>query len=270
MTLFQKKGIWEGDKIKYILIDEISPSPHQPRRIFEEDSIQSLANSIGELGILQPLSVRRVEGNWVLVAGERRLRAAQLAGLTHVPCLILSSDSQTASLLTMMENLQRKDLNFWEESRGLQDIIHRFHLSQEQLAQRLGRSQPAIANKLRLLKLPEGVLAALAEGGYTERHARALLRLSDDKIQLEVTHSILKDKLNVAQTEALIESLLSPPPPKKPNPRIRFVPKDVRIFFNTLHRSLKLMQCAGLDASCNQLEEDSEYVVTIRIPKSVR
>ncbi len=268
MAIFTKRGFFDANKIHHINITQIQPSPNQPRRVFEESALQSLADSIGTLGILQPLTVRRVEEGWQLVAGERRLRAAQLAGLHQVPCLVISTDSQTASLLTMVENIQRQDLNFLEESRGLQDILQRYHLSQEQLAQRLGRSQSAIANKLRLLKLPEDVLTALCQNGYTERHARALLRLTDPQQLQTATDTIIKERLTVAQTEALVDNLLSPPP-KKPNPRIRFVPKDIRIFLNTVHRSLRLMQSAGLDARCVQEEGDGEYVVTIRIAKTV-
>lgn len=267
MRLFQKNGLWDSEKIHHINIADIAPSPHQPRRIFDDTALQALSDSIKELGILQPLSVRRVDGQWILVAGERRLRGAQLAGLATVPCLVVSTDSQTASLLTMMENLQRKDLNFLEESRGLLSIIQTYHLSQDQLAKRLGRSQSSVANKLRLLKLPEEILTALSEGGCTERHARALLRLSDrQQLQIAVD-KILQDRLTVSQTEGLVESLLAPPPPKKPAPRVRFVPKDIRIFLNTVHRSLKLMQTAGLDAQCHQQEDEGEFVVTIRIPK---
>ncbi len=273
MTPFQKKGLWESDKIKQLPVGQIAPSKSQPRTQFSPDGLQSLADSIAQLGILQPLTVRRVDGGWQLVAGERRLRAAALAGLTHVPCLVVRTDSQTASLLTMIENLQRQDLNFLEESRGLQHIIDRYHLSQQQLADKLGQSQSAVANKLRLLKLPQDILTALSEQGYTQRHARALLRLTDlDQLE-SATLTIIKEGLTVAQTEQLIESMLSPPvqptPSKNAKQKIRFVPKDIRIFLNTVQRSLKLMQCAGLDAQCHQQEEDSAYIVTIRIPKPV-
>ncbi len=268
MALFQKRGLWDNDKIKYIPIEQIVPAPDQPRTVFDPDALQSLSDSIGQLGILQPLTVRRIDGTWQLVAGERRLRAATMAGLTHVPCLTIQTDSQTASLLTILENIQRRDLNFLEESRGLSYIISTYHLSQEQLAQRLGRSQSSVANKLRLLKLPEEILTSLCEGGYTERHARALLRLQDHNQLQFVTHTILQNKLTVAQTEELVESLLSPAP-SKPRPKIRFIPKDVRIFLNTIQRSLKLMQSAGLDARYQQQEEEREYIITVHIPKPV-
>lgn len=274
MILFQKKGLWESEKIKQLPIDQIAPSKNQPRTVFSPDSLQSLADSIAQLGILQPLTVRRVEDGWQLVAGERRLRAATLAGLTHVPCLVVRTDSQTASLLTMIENLQRQDLNFLEEARGLQHIIDQYHLSQQQLADKLGQSQSAIANKLRLLKLPQEILTALSEGGYTQRHARALLRLTNQKQLESATHTIIMEHLTVAQTEQLVDCLLTPPPvqptlQKNSKQKIRFVPKDIRIFLNTVQRSLKLMQCAGLDAQCLQQEEDSAYIVTIRIPKPI-
>ncbi len=266
MSLFQKKGLWDSGKIMQLPIDQIAPAPDQPRRTFPPDSLQSLSQSIQQLGVLQPLSVRRVDGQWYLVAGERRLRAAQMAGFTHVPCLSIATDSQTASLLTMMENLQRQDLNFLEEARGLLHIIDTFHLSQTQLAERLGRSQSAIANKLRLLKLPDHILTALCEGGCTERHARALLRLADPQQLQQATDAILRDELTVAESEVLVATLLCPTPPKA-NPHRRFIPKDIRIFMNTIHRSLNLMKTAGLDAHCVQEEQDGGYVVTIHIAK---
>lgn len=268
MALFQKRGIWDGGKILHIPITQISPAPSQPRTVFDPEELQSLASSIQEMGILQPLSVRKVDNQWQLVAGERRLRAATMAGLTHVPCLAVAVDGQMASLFTMMENIQRKDLNFLEESRGLRHILETFHLSQEQLAQRLGRSQSSIANQLRLLRLPDSVLLPLAEGGFTGRHARALLRLSDTQQVEEITQRILVDKLTVAQTEQLVAEFLSPVP-KKVRQKLRFIPKDIRIFMNTLNRSLKMMQTAGLDARCVQEEGADEYVVTVHIPKGV-
>ena len=214
------------------------PQPDQPRRVFPQHELEELAASIRSLGLLQPLTVRRGERGWELVAGERRLRAAKLAGLTEVPCLSLQIDSQRSSLLALVENLQRRDLDFWEEALALNKLISTYHLSQEEAARRIGKSQSAVANKLRLLKLPTPVLERLRDGGATERHARALLPLADPALQIQAADTILKEKLTVAQTEAWWTSSSAPRPPLPPvrRPRRVFVVKDVRLFLNSLNR----------------------------------
>lgn len=268
MALFQKRGIWNSGKIQYLSIHEIIPNPNQPRTVFDDDGLHALAESICAMGILQPLTVRRVDAQWELVAGERRLRAAKLAGLVEVPCLAVEVTTQASSLLALMENLQRKDLNFLEESRALSRLISTFHLSQEEVARKIGRSQSAVANKLRILKLPTDVLTALCEQNYTERHARALLALlTQETLLYRTLETILKDKLTVAQTEALIEELLAPPLPAKNKKNLIFIPKDVRLFLNTLNRSVKLMQSAGVAACCEQEELEDALLLTIRIPR---
>ena len=268
MALFQKSGIWSSGKIQYLSIADIIPNPHQPRTIFDEDGLHMLADSIRAMGILQPLSVRRADGHWELVAGERRLRAAKLAGLAEVPCLAVAVDTQSSSLLALMENLQRKDLNFLEESKALARLISTFHLSQDDVAKKIGKSQSAVANKLRILKLPNDVLTVLCEGKCTERHARALLALSTHETLLyQAVKTVLMDKLTVVQTESLVDSLLAPPPLPKHKQKCVFIPKDVRLFLNTLNRSVKLMQSAGVAACCQQEELEDALLLTIRIPR---
>ena len=171
-----RKGLYENGRVLYLPVDVILPNPHQPRRTFVQAELEELALSIQELGLLQPLTVRRRDGRWELVAGERRLRAARLAGLDTVPCLSVQTDSQSSSLLALVENLQRRDLDFWEEALALRRLIDTFHLSQEEAARRIGKSQSAVANKLRLLRLSEDVLTLLRDGGATERHAREIGR----------------------------------------------------------------------------------------------
>ena len=161
MQLLRKKGNFDSTRILFLPVDAIAPNPDQPRRVFAQQELDELAHSIQALGLLQPLTVRRsAQGGWELVAGERRLRAARLAGLQEVPCLSLQIDSQRASLLALVENLQRKDLDFWEEALALEKLISTYHLSQEEAARRIGKSQSAVANKLRLLKLPAAVWTA--------------------------------------------------------------------------------------------------------------
>ena len=248
-------------------ITEIRPNPHQPRQVFSPEELEELARSISQVGILQPLSVRRTGEGWELIAGERRLRAAELAGLHTVPCLPVEADEEDSALLALVENLQRKDLDVWEEAAALRQLIDRHHLSQEEAARRVGKSQSAVANKLRLLKLPEDVIDGLRANHLTERHARALLRLSSPELQQKALKHILDQQLNVAQSEAYINRLCTPPEPapQKAAPVYRF--RDVRLVLNTVKRSLAVMQSAGVNARCGREETDSEITLTIHIPK---
>lgn len=261
-----KKGLFENGRVMFLPVDAIQPNPNQPRRIFSQPELEELAGSIRELGVLQPLTVRRREGRWELVAGERRLRAARLAGLESVPCLSIQTDSQSSSLLALVENLQRRDLDFWEEALAIRRLIDTYHISQEEVARRIGKSQSAVANKLRLLKLPEEVLSVLRDGRATERHARALLRLPDPDRQLEAARQLTADRLTVAQTETLVDSiLLAAAPPSRRQPT--FIIKDVRLFLNTITRSLDIMRSAGVDAQCQREDSEEEILLTIRIPR---
>ena len=265
MGFLTKKGIFDGGKVLFLPVEDISPNPDQPRRVFSQPELEELAASIRALGVLQPLTVRRREGQWELVAGERRLRAAKLAGLSQVPCLSVQVDSQSSSLLALVENVQRRDLDFWEEALALRQILDTYHLSQEELARRVGRSQSAVANKLRLLKLPDEALALLRAHGATERHARALLRLDSPERQLEAAEQVAARGLTVAQTEALVEQLLGDSPRRRKKPT--FILKDVRLFLNTLSRSLELVRSAGVDARCRRQDTDDEILLTIPIPR---
>ena len=265
MQLLRKKGMLDSNRVLFLPVDAISPNPDQPRRVFPQHELEELAASIRALGLLQPLTVRRGEQGWELVAGERRLRAAKLAGLTEVPCLSLQIDSQRSSLLALVENLQRKDLDFWEEALALKRLIDVFHLSQEEVARRVGKSQSAVANKLRLLRLPEEALAVLREAGCTERHARALLKLEGPERQLSAARETAARRLTVAQTEALVERLLAQAAPKKRRPTL--IVKDVRLFLNTISHSLDVMRSAGVDAQCRREDTEDSILLTIRIPR---
>ena len=261
MSLFQRTP---RRQVLDLPIGDIRPNPHQPRQEFRPEELAELALSIAQVGVLQPLSVRRTEAGWELIAGERRLRAAELAGLPCVPCLPVEADDDSSALLALVENLQRKDLDVWEEATALRRLIDCHHLSQEEAARRIGKSQSAVANKLRLLKLPRNVIDSLRANHLSERHARALLRLEDPEQQRAALEHILKCQLNVAQTEAYIDRLKAEPPRKAaPVYRIR----DVRLFLNTVKRSLAMMQSAGVDARCGREETDHEITLTIHIPK---
>lgn len=271
MSLLRRKGLFESTKVLFLPIAAISPNPDQPRTCFSREGLEELAASIQELGVLQPLSVRRSKnGGYELISGERRLRASRMAGLTEVPCILVSVDSQGSSLLALVENLQRRDLNFVEEATALAKLIETYHLSQEEAARRIGKSQSAVANKLRLLRLPPDVLTLLRERGCTERHARALLRLEDGDRQLALAQRVVREGMTVAQTEAAVEAALSAPPPKKQQRRPTFVVKDVRLFLNTITRSLDLMRSAGVDAQCRREDTEEEILLTIHIPRRSR
>ena len=257
------KGMWTGRRVLYLSVDAIRANPDQPRKYFEPEALRELAESIGRYGILQPLTVRRGEDGYELIAGERRLRAAKLAGLREVPCLAVRSDEEESALLSLIENLQRQDLHYMEEAAAIAKLIAVYGLSQEQAAERLGKSQSAVANKLRLLRLSPACVALLREGGLSERHARALLRLSDENERLAALRVIVERGCNVAQAEAYIESVL-----QRAAVTPTFIVKDVRLFLNTIRRSMGIMQRAGVDAACEREDTDEEIRLTIRIPRT--
>jgi ParB family chromosome partitioning protein len=257
------------DSITYIPLDDISPSQVQPRRSFGAEALRELAESIAEFGVLNPLTVRPRGERFELVAGERRLRAARIAGLYEVPCIVLDVDIEESGLIAMVENLQRRDLDFVEEAEGLDRLIRLFGLSQEECARRIGKSQSAVANKLRLLKLPPDVLDRLREDELTERHGRALLRLRDADAQRSALNHIRSEKLTVAETESYVERLLAGTErtPVRAR-RTLFVLKDVRIFLNTLNHGLELMKKGGIEAGLEKRETEDKLILTVSIPKN--
>ena len=261
----QRKGEFLSTRVQYIPLGRIRPNPQQPRHSFDEEGLAELAASIRSCGILQPLTVRRAGEGYELVAGERRLRAARIAGLREVPCLVAQVGEEDSALLALMENLQRRDLDCFEEAAAIARLISRYALSQEQAAEKLGKSQSAVANKLRLLRLTEPVREALRRGGLTERHARALLRLPDEAAQLAALSVITARGMNVAQTESYVETLLTEKP--APQRSATYIIKDVRLFLNSIDRSLQMMRQSGVNADLGRRDTDSEIFLTIRIPK---
>ena len=272
-ALRSRPGVRRGGII-YLRTDELSPNPVQPRRRFDDEALAELSESIKSYGILNPLTVRLRSGKYELVAGERRLRAAKLAGLQEVPCILLDVNMEDASLIALVENLQRRDLDFIEEAAGINQLIRMFGMSQEEAARRIGKSQSAVVNKLRLLKLPPDVLEALRENGLTERHGRALLRLLRPETQREALAYIIDNGLTVAATDAYVDALLSSPEPEppaqpdKPEHKRTFVLKDVRECLNTLSRSIDLMKQGGIDAGIKRQETEDSLILTISIPKN--
>ena len=259
--------------IVYLSTEDIYPNPVQPRKLFDDEGLEELSRSIKDYGILNPLSVRLRGSRYELVAGERRLRAARLAGLKEVPCILLDVNMEDASLIALVENLQRRDLDFIEEANGINQLIRMFGMSQEEAARRIGKSQSAVANKLRLLRLPQDVLEGLRQNGLTERHGRALLRLPDSESQRAALLYIIDNGLTVAATDAYIDALLQAPEEAeeaeapKAEGRRTFVLKDVRVFLNTLSRSIDLMKQGGIDAGVRREETEDQLILTISIPK---
>jgi ParB family chromosome partitioning protein len=248
--------------------DEILPNPHQPRRQFDPKELESLAQSIRENGILQPLTVRRQPGGcYELVAGERRLRAAQIAGLDFLPCLLTEVSEERSAILALVENLQRQDLGFFEEAQAIASLMEEYHLSQETLAKTLGKAASTLSNKLRLLKLPADVRERIVLAGLTERHARALLRLEDPQQQREVLDTAIARELTVQDTEKIIDQLLRAAPPKARKTTIRLV-RDVRLFVNTIHHAVDTMRRSGIPAVSESAENEEYLIYTVRIPKA--
>ena len=254
------KTYMETGRVVFLPLRAVRPNPAQPRKIFREEALQDLAESIRQHGILQPLSVRRIGAGYELIAGERRLRAAQMAGLTEIPCIVMTMDDKESGLAAMVENLQRQDLDFVEEARGIATLMEKWAISQEQTAKMLGKSQSAIANKLRLLKHSEAVLDALREAGLTERHGRALLKLNSEQQKLEVIRTIHQLDLNVARTEQYIQSLLQEQPKQERQP-------NVTAFIRNLTQSLSRIQLSGIPAVSERKETENEIVLTITFPK---
>lgn len=263
----EQKTEFLSSRVRYIPINDIRPNPQQPRRRFDQDGLRELSESIAAYGILQPLTVRAQNGGYELVAGERRWRAARMAGLRQVPCLLARVDEEDAALLALIENLQRRDLDYMEEASAIARLLRRYGLSQQQAAEKLGRSQSAVANKLRLLRLEEPVVDALRRYGLTERHARALLRLEDGEQRLAAAEHMGKRGMNVAAAEAYIEQLIARSQTTPPKRRSTYVIKDVRLFLNSVERGVRLMQSAGVGAEVGRRDTEEEILLTIHIPK---
>ena len=254
------KTYMETGRVIFLGIRNIRPNPAQPRKHFRQDALEELAESIRRHGILQPLSVRRTDTGYELIAGERRLRAAQMAGLTDIPCIVMNMDDKESAIAAMVENLQRSDLDFIEEARGISALMEQWSLSQDQAAKILGKSQSAIANKLRLLRHSSAVLNAVRDGNLTERHARALLKLPSEEDKLAVIDMIVRQGLSVARTEALIDQRLQSLPQPSPTP-------NIHAFLNNLTQALSRIQLSGISAVSERKETESQIVLTITIPK---
>ena len=281
------KTYMETGRVVFLPPSRIVPNPAQPRTVFSQERLQELAQSIAIHGILQPLSVRKRDTHYELIAGERRYRAAQLAGLREIPCIVMQMNEEESGLTALMENLQRQDLNFVEEARGYSRLMTRFSLSQEQVAKAVGKSQSAVCNTLRLLRHSEAVLTKLLEHNLTQRHARALLKLPDEPQKLAAISHIARNSLSVTQTEAYIDALLRPSsviPPAALRPssvipsevegstsqstdsstRLRLAQNDTQELLANIHR---LIQQSPLPITISQEDTPTHITLTLQIPK---
>ncbi len=256
--------------ISDIPIIKIRPNKAQPRKQFNEDELSALSRSIAENGILQPLTVRKASSTeFELIAGERRLRAAILAGMKRVPCIIVKCSDKESAVYALLENLQRADLGIFEEARGISRLIRRYGLTQEQAAAKLGKTQSTIANKLRLLKLSNEEQEWIESAGLSERHARALLKIDNEEQRREALSKIISENLNVSQSEELVGIYThTTSKAEKPRGRSKAVIKDLRIFLNSINKAIDTMRLSGIDAESVKTDTENFIEYTIRIPKS--
>ena len=262
-----KNALYQSSRIHMLPIERITPNPRQPRRHFPEQPLRELADSIRQHGALQPLSVQKAPSGYVLVAGERRLRAAGLAGLARVPCILVKASPQDSALLALVENLQRSDLHYLEEAAAISRLITTYGMSQEEAARRLGRSQPAVANKLRLLRLSGECGELLRKYELTERHARALLRLEEEDARLSALRYMGEKRLTVAAAEEYIEAQLQKKQREAKGKKPLFIIKDVRLFLNSVDRGMETIRRAGVDARFDRQDSEESITITIQIPK---
>lgn len=256
-------------KVIEVDIDRIYPNPNQPRRKFSENDLAELAQSIKTNGLIQPIIVRRLDIGYELIAGERRLRAARLCGMTEIACIIVDTNERGSAMMSLAENMQRKDLNFFEEAEAINVMVDLFGYTQEDVALRLGKSQSTIANKLRLLKFTRPERKKMIDYGFTERHARALLCVEAVELRGEIIEEIYQRRLNVENTERLIETRLKQSKEFQRIKKCRGAFKDVRLFVNTINHAIDVMKAAGINAEVQKNKEKEYTEFIVRIPNNV-
>jgi len=269
----QEKKKEDQKNISYINIECIRPNPYQPRKQFSKASLEELCESIKQYGVIQPINVRKISPNsYELVAGERRLRAAIMAGLKEIPAIVINVNDNDSAIMALLENLQREDLSYMEEAEGYNNLINEHGLTQEELAQKIGKSQSTIANKIRLLKLPPMVKKILADNNLTERHARALLKLHDEQYQLKVLKRVCERGLNVKKTEELVDKVIEKftkqENERAPEKKFTKAVKDIRIFVNTIRQAIEMVKKAGINVKAAQIDRGEYLEFIVRIPKT--
>ena len=259
-------------RVQDLALSEISPNPYQPRLEFDDMELRELAQSIQTYGIIQPIIVRKAKEGYQLIAGERRYRACKMIGLPSIPAIVQEMNDEAVAAVSLIENLQRKELNYFEEAIAYATLINKFGMTQEELALKIGKSQSAIANKLRLLKLPREVRHLIVTASITERHARALLKLNTAEMQKAILMQIYEHELNVKQTEELVERAKENNIPRDVHNRnsgqnVSMIIRDARIFLNTIKETVHRAKQTGIDMYVAENENDDEYELIIRIAK---
>ncbi|CAK7061195.1 nucleoid occlusion protein [Tissierella carlieri] len=257
-------------EIKYIPISDIKPNPYQPRKDFNQRSLEELSQSIKSYGVIQPISVRQIkEDSYELIAGERRLRASELAELHEIPAIIVDYRDKESALIALMENLQREDLNFIEEAEGYNNLIEDHGFTQQEIAEKMGKNQSTIANKLRLLKLPEDIKKNLLEYNLTERHGRALLKLADDDLKRKILEKVIKNELNVNKTEELVNDILDDLTKREDNEVKQNIKSmiNIRIYLNTIKKAFSAIKDTGVKAEYKEVDKGDHVEVVVKIPK---
>jgi len=264
-TAFSEKIV---NSVVEIPIDKISLNPYQPRKNFDSDAISELAKSIKQYGVIQPITVRKnFIGGYELVSGERRLKAARLINCTHMPCIVIDVTENDSAVIALLENLQRADLSFWEEAEAMQHLVCDHKYTQEELAEKLGKSQSAVANRLRILKLPESVKEILIEKALTERHARALLKVHDEHTQLKILKQICENDYNVAKTEELVAKAIEKVEKERTKESGKMMGVvHLRMFINTINKAVDVVQKAGVMVEASKKENKNFIEYLIKIP----
>ena len=260
-------------EIRYIQIGDIRPNPYQPRKTFNQKALEELSQSIKSYGVIQPISVRHLNGrSYELIAGERRLRASELAELDKIPAIVVEYKDKESAMIALIENLQREDLNFIEEADAYSNLILDHGFTQQEIALKMGKSQSTIANKLRILKLPDDIKKSLIDNDLTERHGRALLKLSEDDLKREILDRVIKDELNVNKTEVLVEDILDDltkievEKEEEPKQNIKGL-INVRIYLNTIKKAFSVIKDSGLEAEYKEVDKGDYVEVIVKIPK---
>lgn len=262
----------QANTLEIIPVDYIRPNPYQPRRVFSEESLNELAHSIKQYGLLQPITVRKLSHNYYeIIAGERRWRAVCKAGFTHIKAVVQPAVDEDSAVIALIENLQREDLHFFEEAEGYQSLMKEHGLTQEELARRLGMNQSTVANKMRILKLPSNVKELITTYKLSERHARALLRLHNEEAQLKVLRDIKQKNLSVKLTEDLVEKMLSrlygEEPPEISRQNVVCIMRDYRIYLNTIKKALSRIKKSGVKVSYQASESKDKVSISIELAK---
>lgn len=260
-------------RLQEIPITEIIPNPSQPRRIFDDESIEELAQSISQVGLMQPLLVRQTDAGYELIAGERRLRACKKLNMVTISCLVQNNiEEEESAVMALIENLQRENLHYLEEAECYSSLLDTYGLKQEELAVRLGKSQSSIANKLRLLKLPPEVKAEMIKTHLTERHARSLLSITDTKLQMDLIKKVVENNLSVKDTEKLVDKTLdrlydTRSKGAKPRPVIIRMVKDYRLFMNTINMAVNQLRDSGVRVELEQIDRPDGVDISIRVTR---